>query len=405
MPYALHGLIAAGGMGAVHFGRIAGPSGFAKTVAIKKLHPQHAKDERFVTMFLNEARLAARVRHPNVVQTLDVVVEGDDVLVVMEYVQGVSLAKLGPPARPPLPIVLAIISNVLAGLHAAHEAGIVHRDVSPQNVMIDAGGIARVLDFGIARAVEATQTSGNTLDGKLAYMAPEQVTPGARVSMRADVYSAGVVLWELSVGKRLFEVEDRGQLYFLVANAAIRPPRTVREDVPEALAAVIAKALSKDPDARFASPLEMADALRECGPIATPLEVAAYLRSVAGPALEAQREALARVERDAPLEAAPRASPRRTRLVPLAAAASLVLVAAIALVWRRSPPSPVTASEAIVPPPAVSTIVASAPSPSPSPPPAQASQPVRKAEPANPRARVPAKKSVLGEGGLIEHWD
>src|SRR5262249_34859545 len=163
--YALFGEIASGGMATVHLGRLLGPVGFSRPVAIKRLHPQFARDEAARAMFIDEARLASRVRHPNVVPTLDVVTDGDQLLLVMEYVDGESLARGGRRTRPaghkvPLPITLAIVSNVLRGLDAAHEAAsetgepleIVHRDVSPQNVLVGSDGVARVLDFGIARA-------------------------------------------------------------------------------------------------------------------------------------------------------------------------------------------------------------------------------------------------------------
>src|SRR5262249_28645152 len=163
--YALYDEIASGGMATVHFGRLLGPVGFSRAVAIKRLHPHHAKDPQFTKMFIDEARLASRIQHPNVVPTIDVVSTADELLLVMEYVQGESLGRLlrasiAREEHVPLRIVLSIMSNVLHGLHAAHEArsesgeplDIVHRDVSPQNVMVSSNGIAKVLDFGIARA-------------------------------------------------------------------------------------------------------------------------------------------------------------------------------------------------------------------------------------------------------------
>src|SRR5262249_38826860 len=148
--YALHEPLAAGGMATVHLGRLLGPAGFARTVAIKRLHAQFAPDPDFVSMFLDEARLAARVRHPNVVTTLDVVVHAEEIFLVMDYVHGESLSKLcsfradPEPARVPGAVAVAIVVAVLAGLHAAHEACdedgdplcIVHRDVSPQNILV-----------------------------------------------------------------------------------------------------------------------------------------------------------------------------------------------------------------------------------------------------------------------------
>src|SRR5579859_759387 len=218
--YVLFDEIAAGGMATVHFGRQSGAAGFSRTVAIKRLHPNLAKDPEFVAMFLDEARLVARIRHPNVVPTLDVVATEGEVFVVMEYVHGESLAKIrsamlkaGRVADPR--IVSAIMSSVLHGLHAAHEAkseigqplNIVHRDVSPQNVLVGIEGTARVLDFGVAKAIGRVQTTREgQIKGKLAYMPPEQLH-GGRVTRQADVYAAAVVTWETLTGARLFAGE------------------------------------------------------------------------------------------------------------------------------------------------------------------------------------------------------
>jgi eukaryotic-like serine/threonine-protein kinase len=220
--YVLFDAIARGGMATVHFARLSGPVGFSRTVAIKRLHANFATDPEFVAMFLDEARLAARIRHPNVVPTLDVVASGGEVFIVLEYVSGEALVKLwrGHNARGeiiPVPISLAIMANALQGLHAAHEVrdeqghplGIVHRDVSPQNIIVGTDGVARVLDFGVAKAAGRLQETGDSgaLKGKIAYMAPEQITGGA-VSRQTDVYAASVVLWELLTGRRLVDGEN-----------------------------------------------------------------------------------------------------------------------------------------------------------------------------------------------------
>jgi serine/threonine-protein kinase len=185
--YALYGEIASGGMATVYLGRLLGQVGFSRTVAIKCLHPQFAKDPDFMSMFLDEARLAARIQHPNAVQTLDVVATEADLFLVMEYLQGESLSRLIKASTAkgqaiPLEIVTSIICGMLHGLHAVHEArdehgaplGIVHRDVSPQNVLVGVDGVARVLDFGVAKAAGRIQTTREgQLKGKLSYMAPE----------------------------------------------------------------------------------------------------------------------------------------------------------------------------------------------------------------------------------------
>jgi eukaryotic-like serine/threonine-protein kinase len=178
--YAIYDAIASGGMAVVHFGRLLGQAGFSRTVAIKRLHPQYATDPEFVAMFLDEAHLAVRVQHPNVVAPLDVVFADDELLVVMDYVSGETLAQLlrcthgGPPA----PAVIArVLVDTLQGLHAAHCAvdehgaplSIVHRDVSPQNVIVGTDGLSRVLDFGVAKAaMRSHATKDGEVKGKIA---------------------------------------------------------------------------------------------------------------------------------------------------------------------------------------------------------------------------------------------
>src|SRR5690606_10311753 len=195
------------------------------TVAIKRLYPQMANDPQFVAMFFDEARLASRVQHPNVVRTLDVFAEAGELCLVMEYVEGESTSRLFRMARDaqrpiPIPIVVAIITGVLHGLHAAHQATdehgellrLVHRDVSPHNIIVGTDGVARVIDFGVAKASgRSTVSTSGQLKGKIAYMAPEQVK-GRGVTHLTDVYGASVCLWELLTGERLFEGENQGDI-------------------------------------------------------------------------------------------------------------------------------------------------------------------------------------------------
>src|SRR5437588_9653608 len=218
--YVLHGELASGGMATIHFGRLSGPVGFSRTVAIKRLHPQFAKDPEFVTMFLDEARLCGRIRHPNVVPTLDVVTVEGEIFIVMEYVAGEALSKLLKTAwsrgvaMPPR-VAATIVSSILHGLHAAHvakdehgrELGIVHRDVSPQNILVGGDGTSRVLDFGVAKARGRLQTTRDgQVKGKIAYMPPEQLSGGA-VTRQSDIYAASVVRWEALAGRRLLDGE------------------------------------------------------------------------------------------------------------------------------------------------------------------------------------------------------
>lgn len=308
--YKLYTELATGGMGTVYLGRLLGAAGFSRTVAVKRLHPQFAKDAQFVAMFTDEARLAARIRHPNVVQTFDVVSTGSEHLLVMEYVQGESLRALWRAARDrgeliPQPVAVAIVTQVLEGLHAAHEAtgddgqplGIIHRDVSPQNVLVGGDGVARVLDFGIAKATGNSQnTDSGVLKGKLSYMAPEQVLRERALTRAVDVYAAGIVLWELLTGRRLFDASSEGQLVLQVAMGSIESPQTFADVSPE-LDAVTLRALAREPKERFATAHEMARALGEACRPATQIEVSDWVKSVAGDGLAARAELVAEIER------------------------------------------------------------------------------------------------------------
>ena len=314
--YALYDEIAFGGMATVHYGRLIGPVGFSRTVAIKRLHPQHAKDPEFAAMFLDEARLAARIRHPNVVQTLDVVALERELFLVMEYVQGESLSRLvrGSAARGqtvPLEVVSAIMCGALHGLHAAHTAldehgeplHIVHRDVSPQNILVGADGVPRVIDFGVAKAAGRVQTTRDgQVKGKFAYMAPEHLRGGV-VDARTDVYAAGIVLWEALTQKRLFG-GDEATVVTKVLEGKVVPPSQVAPHLPETLDALVLRALERDPAARFESARAMALALEELVPVASATRVAAWVEQLAGQVLAERSRSVAQIEsgsRDKPL--------------------------------------------------------------------------------------------------------
>ncbi|WP_394826970.1 serine/threonine-protein kinase [Pendulispora albinea] len=309
--YALHGEIAVGGMATVHFGRLHGAIGFSRTVAIKRLHAQFARDPEFVSMFLDEARLAARIRHPNVVPTLDVVATDGELFVVMEYVHGESLARLirqevrAGRLIPP-PIAASILSGSLQGLHAAHEArnergaplSIVHRDVSPQNILVGSDGVARVLDFGVAKAAGRIHTTQQgQIKGKLPYMAPEQLSPDGTVTRVIDVYAASVCLWEALTGKRLFSGENEAMILAQLLSMAVEPPSRFAPDISLALDQVVMRGLSRQPDKRFATAREMAVALeRAVSRTASSAEVADWMESVAGAPLAARYRTVAAIE-------------------------------------------------------------------------------------------------------------
>ncbi len=317
--YTLYGAIARGGMATVHVGRLNGPAGFARTVAIKRLHPQLATDPEFVSMLVDEARLAARVHHPHVVATVDVLATGGEVLLVMDYVAGESLARLIRAAkdagsRMPVPIAVSVMGGVLRGLHAAHEArsergeplGIVHRDVSPQNILVGTDGLARVLDFGVAKATGRLQTTRDgQLKGKLSYMAPEQLRSES-VTRKADVYAASVVLWEALTGERLFASDSEGGLVTAVLMGKVTAPsRAVAkakvaadDEMPalEALDAVVLRGLERDPAKRFATAREMAAALEACVTPASAVKVAEWVERVAGAELAERAARVAAIE-------------------------------------------------------------------------------------------------------------
>ncbi|MBX3228986.1 MAG: serine/threonine protein kinase [Labilithrix sp.] len=308
-------------MATVHLGRLLGPVGFSRTVAIKRLHAQFASDPEFVSMFLDEARLAARIRHPNVVPTIDVVATSGELFLVMDYVPGESIARLMRVLRErqqtiPLRILSAVMAGALHGLHAAHEAkderghplGIVHRDVSPQNVLLGTDGSPRVLDFGVAKAAGRVQTTREgQIKGKLSYMPPEQLR-GSAVSRQTDIYAAGVMLWELLTGQRLFTGDNEGVVVAKVLEGRVDAPSqvlmrnrrmTVADQTMrqlEALDATILKALAMQPESRHTTAREMAIEIERKLPPATASECADWLESIARDVLASRAAMIAEIE-------------------------------------------------------------------------------------------------------------
>jgi serine/threonine-protein kinase len=307
--YALFDEIAAGGMATIHLGRLVGPVGFARTVAIKSLHPQFARDPEFVESFLDEARLASRIQHPNVVSTVDVVTTEGEVFLVMEYVAGESLAKLVRGALKkgleiPPSVALSVLAGMLHGLHATHEArnekrepmNIVHRDVSPQNILVGLDGIARVLDFGVAKAaMRAQATRDGQMKGKLSYMSPEQLN-SREVDRRTDVFAAGIVAWECLVGRRLFAGSDPGEVLAKVLTLDIPSPREVSLTVPEPISNAIMRALEREPDRRWATARDFAICLEQSGTLAAGHRVGEWVEEHATDALRERQRRVTAVE-------------------------------------------------------------------------------------------------------------
>ncbi len=308
--YLLFDNIGSGGMATVHLGKLEGPSGFSRVVAIKRPHAEYASKSEFVAMFLDEARLAARLRHPNVVPTLEIIVDGRSIGLVMEYVHGETLSRLlrmvTPTTAIALPIASGIAIGMLQGLHAAHEAkddrgqplGIIHRDVSPQNVIVGVDGVPRVVDFGVAKASSRlTQTTHDgTLKGKVAYMCPEHILNGP-ATRRFDVYAAAVVLWEMLASKRLFSTDMDAIVFATTPDATLKPPSVYRPNIPRSVDDVVMRGLARDPAQRYATAREMAIALGQALPPASATEIGEWVEAIAAEAMRIRVARVAAIER------------------------------------------------------------------------------------------------------------
>ncbi len=299
----------------MHLARLAGPVGFSRVVAVKRLHPHLLDDQDFKAMFLDEARLAARIRHPNVVPTLDVLVHDKELILVMEYVHGESLLALARSARQkktpiPLSVAVAIMVSVLHGLHAAHEArdekgqplGIVHRDISPHNILAGADGMVRVLDFGVAKALQGrtsvapdTALPPGTVKGKFSYMAPETLR-GEPATRQADLFSAAIVFWELLTGHKLFGAPTEQERILKVLKGDIPPPSALVPGLPVVVDKIVMRGLSPHPLDRYATADEMAEELENMLSPASQRTVAEWVSKLAHEALEGRADLLQQIE-------------------------------------------------------------------------------------------------------------
>jgi serine/threonine-protein kinase len=299
--YELFAPIGAGGMATVYLGVAERTGGFQRQVAIKMIHGTHDSDPQLAADLLREAKLAARIRHPNVVPVLDVGEDPSGLFLVMDYIEGDNVAGLRRTAarlgeRVPVEIALRVATDALAGLHAAHELtekngqliGVVHRDFSPQNILVGIDGVTRLTDFGIAKiAMTAGHTRTGKIKGKIAYMSPEQAR-GVKVDRRCDIWAAGVVVWELLTGERLYESEDEIGLLLKIVNENPRRLRQLCPDLPPALDEALAYALTPDLDARCPTADELRKLLLKSHPIADSATVGEWATRIAGPKLEAR---------------------------------------------------------------------------------------------------------------------
>jgi serine/threonine-protein kinase len=295
-------------MATVYVGRLSGAVGFWRLVAIKRAHAHLLEQPAFARMLVAEARLASKIHHPNVVSVQDVEELEGELLLVMDYVEGASLAALIAQAAEsgvamPARVAARIVLDAAAGLHAAHELldedghplRLVHRDVSPHNVLVGVDGVARLADFGIAKVSQGGSGAGTAtgaLKGKVAYMAPEYVDTGD-IDARGDVFALGIVAWEALSQKRLFRGANDVETLRLVLAANVAPLSSIAPSLGTSLDAVVAKALARDPRDRFESALAFSEAFealaRGANLLASAAEVAAFVRSLVGPVLDARR--------------------------------------------------------------------------------------------------------------------
>jgi len=313
--YELIGQLATGGMAEIHLARLAGEAGFEKTVVVKRLLPELVASKAYVAMFLDEAKLVARLDHPNVCEVHELGRYGAEYFLVMPFLDGVPAQDFIARPRDPdriaqLRVAAGLAVQACAGLHHAHELrgadgallGLVHRDVSPSNLFVTTAGVVKVLDFGIAKVPGGIETEAGTIKGKTQYMAPEQLL-GEPLDRRCDVFALGIVLFELATHQRLFKRASD----YLAARAILEEPipraDAVDPAVPAALADVIAKALERSRDARYADARELGRAVDAAmaahGGVATSEQIAAALAEWHGAELSALRTRQAKVIADA----------------------------------------------------------------------------------------------------------
>lgn len=293
--YELVERIDVGGMAEVFKAVQRGAAGFERVVAIKRILPSIAADPEIVRMFVEEAKLAVQLSHAGIAQVFDLGRVGDDYYIAMEHVDGASVLALlerhgARGARLPLGAVCHVLAQVADALHYAHSAsdragrplGIIHRDVSPANVLVSLAGDVKVIDFGLAKAENrVSQTGDGVVKGKLAYLSPEQAQ-GRSIDRRTDLFSLGVCAWEMLTGKRAFKRDDDRETVLAIRRGVIDPPSRYAS-VPAALERIVLRALAPDPDRRYGSALELGEDLeafvREARLVFTKDDLASLMRA------------------------------------------------------------------------------------------------------------------------------
>jgi serine/threonine protein kinase len=313
--YELLTRLAQGGMAELHLARATSLQGFEKILVLKRILPALAKNRDFVKMFLDEARIAATLNHANIVQIYDVGVVDGSYFIAMEYLHGEDLRSLSrqlhetkKDGRPPLELGVTIIQAVCAGLHYAHEKtgndgkplNIVHRDVTPQNIVVTFDGAVKLVDFGIAKAENRLgETRAGGLKGKIPYMSPEQCT-GEELDHRSDVFSLGINLFEITTGRHLFPQQNEFEVLKLVVEGTIPSPRQFVKDYPSELEAILRRSLAKRREDRFQSTREMQvellGFLKRHGGVATTLDLASFMEGVFPERITAWKQAQTRGE-------------------------------------------------------------------------------------------------------------
>jgi serine/threonine protein kinase len=354
-------------MGELLLARAASPGGVQKLVAIKRMRAEYASDEEFVAMFLNEARLAATLDHPNVVRTYDLVEEAGGFFMVMEYLHGESLGRLlnavvAAGERVPLQHIVTIVLGVAAGLHCAHERhgvdgrplDIVHRDLSPGNVFVTYEGGVKLLDFGIAKATSRTSiTIGPSRKGKVAYMSPEQCV-GHEVDRRSDVFALGIVMWELSTGRRLYRGDNEFGIMNQITTIDAPSAAAYAPELPAPWVEILERALRRDRDARFQTAMELHETVEAFagaeGLLPSSTALGRYLEQLCErreyPSVEPSDE-FADAHRSTLVVHAPAAEPKRRSLGVILALVGGVTLGAIAVAQSRpatAPTDPASAS-------------------------------------------------------------